>query len=261
MRWHKVRAAVASAIVDEIISPHSLLHSKFHFIDDHRQTYLVCSSYIIKRARVPETAEKSLIATSSAVRSDPLDDHAANFGRRLRRLMIRESVSLDKLSDFSGVGRNRLERITNGEIVPTISLIWKFANFFSVPFGSLISNREKHGSFVLREAQKVVLTSSDGRFTSRALFPYSCRRLVEFYEITIAQDHVENSVAHAPGTVESLVVTHGKIKVTSGKEAAQTLNKGDAFIFEADVPHSYRNLGKTEAVFHLVMSYDNLIGS
>lgn len=104
------------------------------------------------------------------------------------------------------------------------------------------------------------MRASDGQFTSRALFPYSSRRLVEFYEITIAQGHVEHSVAHVPGTVESLVVTRGKIEITPGKEKPQVLNKGDAMVFEADVPHTYKNIGKADAVLYLVMSYDNLNG-
>lgn len=207
---------------------------------------------------MPETAEKSTVAVSAVTASDPLYDFAANIGDRLRRLMLREGVSIEKLSEFSGVAQGKLTRVTSGEMVPTISLLWKIANVFGVPFGSLISNRERRGSFVLRETQKTVLSSSDGQFTSRALFPYSSRRLVEFYEITIAQGHAEHSIAHVPGTIESLVVARGKVEITPGREKPQVLSKGDAMVFEADVPHIYKNISKTDAVLYLVMSYDNL---
>ena len=38
------------------------------------------------------------------------------------------------------------------------------------------------------------------------------------------------------------------------------LNEGDAILFEADVPHSYKNLGMDEAVLFLVMTYVEPIG-
>ncbi|MGA7655301.1 MAG: cupin domain-containing protein, partial [Methylocella sp.] len=95
-------------------------------------------------------------------------------------------------------------------------------------------------------------------FISRALFPHDCKRLVEFYELTIAPRHAENSEAHASGTLESLIVVRGQIEITSGKEPAQRLEEGDAIVFEGDVPHRYRNLGSSEALLYLVMSYIDL---
>ncbi len=68
---------------------------------------------------------------------DPLREFSGILGERLRRLMVREGISLDKLSDFLGICRSNLLHIYNGEVVPTISLVWKIANVFGVPFGSL----------------------------------------------------------------------------------------------------------------------------
>jgi quercetin dioxygenase-like cupin family protein len=38
------------------------------------------------------------------------------------------------------------------------------------------------------------------------------------------------------------------------------LLEGDAVIFEAHVPHSYRNLSDSEAVAYLVMTYVETVG-
>jgi quercetin dioxygenase-like cupin family protein len=38
------------------------------------------------------------------------------------------------------------------------------------------------------------------------------------------------------------------------------LAEGDAILFEADVPHSYRNLTSIEAVLYLVITYVGAIG-
>ena len=67
------------------------------------------------------------------------------------------------------------------------------------------------------------------------------------------------SEAHAPGTIESLIVVHGEVEITAGREAPRILRKGDAIVFETDAPHRYVNLGQAPTNLHLVMSYANLI--
>jgi XRE family transcriptional regulator, regulator of sulfur utilization len=187
-----------------------------------------------------------------------LNDFGWSIGDRLRMLMLHQGRSLEKLAAFSGLGKKKLGAVAMGETVPTINLLWKIANALGVPIGSLISMRQRRGMFVLRKAQKNIISSSDGRFTSRALFPHDGKRLVEFYELTIAPHHAVHSEAHAPGTLESLIVVRGDIEITAGKEPTQQLEEGDAMVFEGDVPHRYRNLGSSEALLYLVMSYVNL---
>jgi len=38
------------------------------------------------------------------------------------------------------------------------------------------------------------------------------------------------------------------------------LTEGDAILFDADVPHSYRNLGTEDALLFLVMTYVEAVG-
>ena len=70
------------------------------------------------------------------------------------------------------------------------------------------------GAVVLRRIDAKVLTSSDGGFISRALFPFDGERDVEFYELKIAPGHTEKADAHAPGTTENLIVTKGEVELT-----------------------------------------------
>jgi len=204
----------------------------------------------------PSVVEKA--AASAESQAPPLSDFGSRVDERLRRLMQREGRSFEKLAAFSGIARNKLESLAAGESVPTINLLGKLANALGVPVGSLISARPRRGLFVLRSAKKTVFSSSDGGFTARPLFPFDGDRLVEFYELTIASGHVEHAEAHAPRTLESLVVARGTIEVTAGREPTQRLKKGDAIVFESDVPHSYANLGSSDALLYLVMSYANV---
>jgi quercetin dioxygenase-like cupin family protein len=112
---------------------------------------------------------------------------------------------------------------------------------------------------VLRSEQAKVLSSHDGRFRSRALFPFDEPRRVEFYELHLAPRSEERADAHAPGTLENLVVSSGGVEVEV-EGARQALRAGDAIVFEADAPHVYRNPGDAEAVMYLVMTYAETVG-
>jgi transcriptional regulator with XRE-family HTH domain len=185
---------------------------------------------------------------------------SAVLGKNLRRLRTRRGHSLERLAKLSGVSRAMLGQIETGKSTPTINLLWKVATALDVPFANLLAAQTAESTTLLRRDAAKVLSSSDGRFVSRALFPFESERDVEFYELRLAPNHQEDADAHAPGTKENLIVTRGAVEIRTAKERPITLTEGDAILFEADVPHSYRNLGSTEAVLYLVMTYVEVIG-
>jgi transcriptional regulator with XRE-family HTH domain len=210
-----------------------------------------------------ESARPAVAGSPSAGGND-VDDASAELsailGRNLRRLRTQRGHSLERLAKLSGVSRAMLGQIETGKSTPTISLLWKVATALDIPFATLLAAEPTSGTVVLRCDEAKVLSSSDGRFTSRALFPFDSERRVEFYELRLAPNHREDADAHAPGTKENLLVAKGTIEITSGRERPVTLAEGDAILFEADVPHSYRNLTSLEAVLYLVMTYVEAIG-
>lgn len=191
---------------------------------------------------------------------DAPHDLSAALGRNLRRLRTRQGHSLERLAKLSGVSRAMLSQIETGKSAPTISLLWKISTALGVPFATLLDTQRVHGTVVLKRSDAKVLGSHDGKFTSRALFPFDGERSAEFYELRLAARHVEHAEAHAAGTVENLVVVKGELEIRSGKDAPVTLLEGDAVIFEAHVPHSYRNLSEHEALAYLVMTYVETVG-
>lgn len=189
---------------------------------------------------IPESAEAS--------------DLTPFVGANLKRFRNERGLSLEKLARASGVSRAMLGQIELGQSTPTINVLWKIARALGVPFSALISQESAPGTMVLPAAKAKVLRSHDGSFSSRALFPMDRPRTVEFYELRLAPLAVEHADPHPPGTTENLVVTAGSVEITVGSDR-RLLASGDAILFEADVPHDYRNPGGAEAVMYLVMTY------
>ncbi len=172
----------------------------------------------------------------------------------IRRLRLQQGLSVERLAALSGVARVILLSIEQAGAIPTIDAVWKVAKVLGVPFSSILSESQGAGTTVLRRAETKPLTSPDGRFTSRALFPLHGERLVEFYELRLAPGAEEAAEAHAPGTTENIVVVRGGVEIVTA-DGPHALEEGDAILFDADAPHIYRNPGDTDAVLHLVMAY------
>jgi transcriptional regulator with XRE-family HTH domain len=204
-------------------------------------------------------AVKSNVSDAPSDVDSPSEELTEIVARNLKRIRTRQGHSLERLAKLSGVSRAMLSQIELGRSAPTIGLLWKVARALEVPFAALTSVTGTHGTIVLRAAQSKKLSSNDGSFTSRALFPFDSPRKVEFYELRLGEDGVEDAEAHAPGTTENLVVAQGRIEIEVGG-AVHRLDDGDAIVFDADAPHSYRNIGRTEARLFLVMTYVEAIG-
>ena len=191
--------------------------------------------------------------------ADSEDDLALIVGHNLRRLRTRRGYSLERLARLSGVSRAMLGQIELGRSVPTINLLWKVTRALEVPFAALTGGPDIRGTVLLRGSDAKILVSQTGQFRSRALFPFDSQRKVEFYELRLAPGGIETADAHAPGTMENLVVARGTVQIDVEGEL-HVLEEEDAIVFEADVPHCYKNLGQVEAQIFLVMTYVDLIG-
>ena len=211
----------------------------------------------------PRAARSS--GTGAALRSVPSEPEAPSgilnqtVGQNLRRLRTRRGLSLERLAQVSGVSRSMLGQIELGQSAPTINVLWKIAQALDVPFSALLAESARGGTQVLTALSTKKLSSMDGSFSSRALFPYDGPRRVEFYELRLQPGGVEEAAPHAPGTTENLVVNRGQIEIVVGDQA-HALHEDDAIVFEADVPHVYRNTGAHEAVMYLVMTYSDEVG-
>jgi transcriptional regulator with XRE-family HTH domain len=208
--------------------------------------------------RKREGAARASAATSdqpAASGTELVDIVAGN----LKRIRTRRGYSLESLAQRSGVSRAMISQIEQAKSAPTISLLWKLSSALEVPFAALTSVSGVHGTVIMRGAEAKLLSSTDGKFVSRALFPFDSPRKVEFYELRLRPGGIEKALPHAPGTTENLIVAKGAVEITVAGNAYR-LAEGDAILFEADTPHSYRNAGPGEARMYLVMTYVEMIG-
>jgi transcriptional regulator with XRE-family HTH domain len=182
-----------------------------------------------------------------------VDNVGAIVGVNQKRLRARRDLSLDGLAKISGVSRAMLGQIEAGRSVPSINIVFKIARAFDVPFSALLANSGGRTAQILPAETAKTLRSASGQFSARALFPLSAERMTEFYELRLSAGGIEKADAHTAGTIENLIVVRGLLEISTGGRRYR-LRAGDAFMFQGDEPHSYRNMSDEEALIYLVMT-------
>jgi transcriptional regulator with XRE-family HTH domain len=191
--------------------------------------------------------------TPRADRTDPSQALVARVRDRLKQARLRLGLSLTRLATLSGVSKSMLGAIESGDSTPTILTLWQIAGAWQLPFDSLLAEARQVGTRVLTAAAAKTLSTRDGSFSRRSLFPPDPRRATELYEVTLAAHGEEHAEPHAPGTRENLFVARGLLILQVGDEQHR-LEAGDAIVFDADVPHVYGNPTNLPLVMYIVMT-------
>jgi transcriptional regulator with XRE-family HTH domain len=175
-------------------------------------------------------------------------------GENLRHLRRKSGLSLEQLGVISGVSRAMLGQIETGKSAPTINLLGRIAEALKVSVSSLISSPGVGGTVIVPRDRATVVSSSEGGFVSRALFPWGDPQSTEIYDVTIGSQHRELFAAQTAGAKKSLVVVSGTIEIVVGEDSPARLVQGDAILFNADTPHHFHNPTNDDAKAFLVVT-------
>ncbi|MFK3937795.1 helix-turn-helix domain-containing protein [Alkalihalobacillus sp. NPDC078783] len=178
------------------------------------------------------------------------------LARNLKKMREKEKLSLEKLSQLSGVSKTMIGQIERGDSSPTITTIWKIANGLKVSFSSLIDNPQPESKVILREDVRMA-TEDEGRYRVFPIFPFHEEKRFEVYRLEIDRGGKNVSAAHKDGTEEYITVYEGETTITVD-EQTYVLRTGDSIRFRADRPHTYLNTGDAIAKLSMTIYYPNM---
>ena len=81
--------------------------------------------------------QKQRRCSYTAPPAEEATDLAPVVGANLRRLRTKRGLSLERLSQLSGVSRAMLGQIELGQSAPTINVLWKISRALEVTFSAL----------------------------------------------------------------------------------------------------------------------------
>ncbi|WP_421903602.1 helix-turn-helix domain-containing protein [Maridesulfovibrio sp.] len=169
--------------------------------------------------------------------------------------ILRESrkLSLDQLSQRTGVSKSMLRQIENGKSSPTIATIWKIANGLKISFTTLLRKPAVEAE-VRGFKDEEPLTGEKNHYRLYPIIPFEPERSFETYYVEIDPETTFYGEPHEGNVYEYIFVKQGTLQVTvDGKE--MVVNEDQFLQFQANCPHEYKNVGDGMAAVLMQISY------
>jgi transcriptional regulator with XRE-family HTH domain len=179
-----------------------------------------------------------------------LTEMAPRIGAHLKRARRLKSMRLKDVADACGVSVSFISKIENNRAVPSLSTLHLMAKVLGTSVSALFSIEEGVRKVVHRPADRPVagkvqnMVEWDG-IEAEIIVPYASGRMLEGFVFVMEPGGHSGGVLRHEGE-ECGYVIEGELELTVGKDKYR-LMRGDSFFFHSDVPHAYRNPGKTTA--------------
>ncbi|WP_086428912.1 helix-turn-helix domain-containing protein [Staphylococcus cornubiensis] len=148
-------------------------------------------------------------------------------------------LSLDKISQLTGISKTMISQIEKGVANPSINTLWKIANGLRIPLTSLISEENEDIQKIDRSDIQPIY-NDDRSVVVYPYFPYEAAHAFEMFCMRMDSDSILESDAHQEGAKEYIIVNEGTLTLTVG-ETHYEIESGQAISFNANTPHTYRN--------------------
>ena len=173
-----------------------------------------------------------------------------SFGSRMKKLRNVLNSSMEKVADDTGCTIERLERIENDEVLPTVSEVIRISKSLSVDPGAFLSAEEE------QEAKKRKLESFRKRteaYSYTPLTPDAQGKHMKAFQINIdpLSDHKMVEYRHAGE--EFIYVLRGILEIRLG-DNRKNLSPGESIHFDSSIRHALRNVSD-EAMELIVVVY------
>ncbi|TQR16291.1 helix-turn-helix domain-containing protein [Psychrobacillus soli] len=175
------------------------------------------------------------------------------IARNLKALREKKKLSLEKVSELTGVSKTMIGQIERGESTPTITTIWKIANGLKISFTSLINTPQTDTKVILRSDIQS-LSEDNGKYRVYPNFPFEDDKRFEVYSVEIEKGGFLSADPHMDGTEELVTVFEGELTIRVNNNE-YTIRSGDSIRFKADRPHTYHNSGEVLTRLSMILYY------
>ncbi len=174
------------------------------------------------------------------------------LGNRLKRERIQRSLTLDDLSNRSGVSRSMISAIEGGGKSPTIVVLHRIASGLGIRMTELMDEPSPERVIVLRRHEQPRVTDPSG-WERRNLAPSIPGLAFEFMCTTIPPGVDAGTFPpHAPGSREHVLVSEGILTLTIDG-VRYVLEAGDSISYAGDREHQFQNDGPDSCTYYLAI--------
>ena len=184
-----------------------------------------------------------------------------NLGKRLSDLRQRKNMTLDELSEKSGVSKSILSQIERDLSNPTVITISRIASALGENLSDFFLKIEIEDTDTIERSKETPsITSKDGLCQLNILGAGETVNWLQWYLLNMKPKGVLDSSSHGPKTFENLTVLEGEVEVENGG-SKEIIKKGDTFRFQTNKNHLIKNISKKNSQVLMVNYIDPINGT
>jgi transcriptional regulator with XRE-family HTH domain len=169
-----------------------------------------------------------------------------DLAQRLRQLRRRHGLSQRELAKRSGVSNAMISLIENGRSNPSMGLMRRILEGIPVSMSEFFSETPIEERKVFFHHHELTQIGSGAISFLQVGSDLATRRLQLLYErYAPGADTGSSMLSH--DAEEGGLILSGNLEVTVG-ESTRVLGPGEAFLFDSQTPHRFRNTGSKECV-------------
>lgn len=175
-----------------------------------------------------------------------------NIGQKIRKLRKEERLTLQDLSDLSGLSKPLLSQIENDQVIPPIATLLKIAKGLKVGIHFFFEEEEDRQKFVLlrkgdlRSSRRRSGNDSPQSYLYHSLAPGMRHKSMEPFLVEFETGEWDDSMLYKHDGEEFIFLLEGELEFHYGQEI-MTLKSGDSIYYDSSESHGYTSVGNHKA--------------
>ena len=175
-----------------------------------------------------------------------------NIGEKIRKLRKEERLTLQDLSDLSGLSKPLLSQIENSQVIPPIATLLKIAKGLKVGIHYFFEEEEDRRKFVLLRSNTAKASrrrsgnDAPQAYLYNSLAPGLRKKSMEPFLVEFAPEAWDDARLYSHEGEEFIYLLEGELEFHYGSEI-MTLQPGDSIYYDSSEAHGYVASGKEKA--------------
>lgn len=175
-----------------------------------------------------------------------------DLGSNIRTVRKRKEITIASICAATGLSQGFMSQVENNKTSPSISTLEQIAKALDVPLAYLLLQKEERMQVTRKSERRQTSGGTEQVFISHiGRTPHLRMTIVE-----MAPGAASGDTAHAHEGEEVHVVVRGTIHAQQGEDLYE-LAEGDAFSWNASVPHRVWNAGEEPAILLIAVHTDS----
>lgn len=197
---------------------------------------------VVKKVAIKAVTKTRQVAVATS--DDGAEKQASMLGVRIRHARRVVHLTLTQVAARAACSESLISKIENGQATPSLAMLHRIAVALDTNIAALTTEDVPMDSPVLPRGKRPVMRTGGGIALERLVLAKRGGLLQANIHIVEPGVETDGQIVHAGEEVG--YVLEGQVELLLGNER-HLIQKGDAFTFPSQIPHGYRNTGKTVA--------------